>query len=151
MFNKSPENLWNAVFNVPQGLTMTVAVSLFLGQTALVTLCKTFACAYCAGVMLTLFLRIPAFGDWVARLVRCDTKPVAGYIVSGLAGGALMGVLMNFFMTFMAIGPVPEFPGAYLHALPFSMLVSAISSCVWVWLVNRLVARVYGKPAAGED
>lgn len=27
MFNKSPENLWNAVFNVPQGLTMTIAVS----------------------------------------------------------------------------------------------------------------------------
>lgn len=146
MFNKSPENLWNAVFNVPQGLTMTVAVSLYLGQADFVALCRTFVCAYCAGVMLTLFLRIPAFGDMIAKLFRCDKKPVLGYIVSGLAGGALMGVLMNFFMTFMAIGPIPEFPAAYFHALPFSMLVSAISSCVWVWMVNRLVGKVYGTP-----
>ena len=143
MFNKSPENLWNAAFNVPQGLTMTIAVSLYLGHGDFVTLGKTFVCAYCAGVMLTLFLRIPAFGELVARLLRCDKKPVPAYIVSGLAGGALMGVLMNFFMTFMAIGPVPAFFGAYLQALPFSMLVSAVSSCVWVWMVNRLVARVY--------
>ena len=61
-----------------------------------------------------------------------------------LAGGALIGVLMNFFMTFMAIGPCPEFAGAYFHALGFSILVSAISSCVWVWMVNRVVGRVYG-------
>lgn len=148
MFNKSPENLWNAVFNVPQGLTMTVAVSLFLGQTGLTGICKTFVCAYCAGVMLTLFLRIPAFGAWAARLCRCEKRPVLGYIVSGLASGALMGVLMNLFMTFMAIGPIPEFPAAYLHALPFSMLVSAVSSCVWVALVNRLVARVYRTSAS---
>lgn len=145
MFNKSPENLWNAIFNVPQGLTMTIAVSLFLGETALTGLCKTFVCAYCAGVMLTAFLNIPGFGAWVARLLHCGKNPVLSYIVSGLAAGALMGVLMNFFMTFMAIGPIPEFPGAYLHALPFSMLVSAISSCVWVILVNKLVERVYGK------
>ena len=32
MFNKSPDNLWNALFNVPQGATMTVAVSLYLGH-----------------------------------------------------------------------------------------------------------------------
>ena len=144
MFNKSPENLWAAIFNVPQGLTMTIAVSLFLGQTQPVILCKTFVCAYCAGVMLTLFLRIPAFGDWVARLVGCKGK-VPTYLVSGFAGGALMGVFMNFFMTIMAIGPVPEFPAAFFHALLFSMLVSGVSSCVWVALVNRIVARVYGK------
>lgn len=150
MFNKSPANLWNAVFNVPQGLTMTVAVSMYLGQTAFTGLCKTFVCAYCAGVMLTLFLRIPDFGAWIARLLRCDKKHVFGYLVSGAAGGALMGVLMNFFMTFMAIGPIPEFPASYLHALPFSMLVSAVSSCVWVAPVNRLVARVYG-PAEREN
>ena len=148
MFNKSPENLWNALFNIPQGLTMTIAVSLFLGHAELVSLCRTFACAYCAGVMLTLLLRIPAFGALIARLCRCREGSFPEYIVSGLAGGALMGVLMNFFMTFMAIGPVPEFPAAYFHALPFSMLVSAVSSCVWVALVNRIVARVYGgKPA----
>ena len=144
MFNKSPENLWNAIFNVPQGLTMTIAVSLYLGHADIVSLCKTFACAYCAGVMLTLFLRIPVFGDWAARVLRCDKRPVLQYVVSGLAGGALMGVLMNFFMTFMAIGPCSEFVGAYFHALGFSMLVSAISSCVWVWMVNRVVGRVYG-------
>lgn len=144
MFNKSPENLWNAVFNVPQGLTMTIAVSLYLGQADIISLCRTFVCAYCAGVMLTLFLRIPAFGDLAARLLRCDKHPVTRYIVSGLAGGALMGVLMNFFMTFMAIGPCSEFPKAYFHALGFSVLVSAISSCTWVWMVNRLVGRVYG-------
>lgn len=142
MFNKSPEILWNAVFNVPQGLTMTIAVSLYLGHADLITLSKTFVCAYCAGVMLTLLLRIPAFGAWVARLFRCRGG-VTEYLVSGVAAGALMGALMNFFMTFMAIGPIPEFPAAYFHALPFSMLVSAISSCVWVFLVNLLVDKVY--------
>ena len=146
LFNKSPENLWNAVFNVPQGLTMTIAVSLYLGQADPVSLCKMFVCAYCAGVMLTLFLRIPAFGAWVARLLRCDRRPFWNYIVSGLAAGALMGVLMNLFMTFMAIGPIPEFPAAYWHALPFSTGVSAISSCLWVWMVNRIVKKVYGFP-----
>ena len=147
MFNKSPDNFWNAVFNVPQGLTMTIAVSLYLGQADWVSLGKTFVCAYCAGVMLTLFLRIPAFGAWVARLLRCDKNPVIQYLVPGAAGGALMGVLMNFFMTFMAVGPIPEFPSAFLHALPFSVLVSAISSCVWVWMVNALEGKVYGKKA----
>ncbi len=145
MFNKSPENLWNAVFNVPQGLTMTIAMSIYLGKTEPVTMCRTFVCTYCAGVMLTLFLRIPAFGAWAARLLRCEGKPAAEYIVSGVAGGVLMGALVNFFMTFMAIGPCPEFPMAFLHALPFSMLVSAVASCVWVGLVNRLVARVYAR------
>lgn len=144
MFNKSPENLWAAVFNVPQGLTMTIAVSLYMGQADLVSLGRTFVCAYCAGVMLTLFLRIPVFGAWVARLLRCRGG-VGEYLVSGAAGGALMGVLMNLFMTFMAIGPSPVFPAAFFHALPFSMLVSAVSSCLWVWMVDRLVARVYGK------
>ncbi len=144
MFNKSPENLWNAVFNVPQGLTMTIAVSLFLGRADFITVGRTFVCAYCAGVMLTLFLRIPAFGEWVARLFRCRGG-VVEYLVSGVAAGALMGVLMNFFISFMSIGPSPEFPAAFLHTLPFSMLVSAISSCVWVWMVNCLVKKVYGE------
>ena len=149
MFNKSPEILWNALFNVPQGLTMTIAMSLFVGQTDAVSLCRTFVCAYCAGVMLTLLLRIPAFGDWVARLLRCGRKPVPAYLVSGFAGGALMGVFMNLFITFMMMGPVPAFPGAYFHALPFSMLVSGVSSCVWVVLVNAVVRRVYG-PKDGD-
>lgn len=148
MFNKSPAILWNAVFNIPQGLTMTIAVSLFLGRADLVTLCRTFVCAYCAGVMLTLLLRIPAFGDWLAKKLGCR-RPVTCYLVSALAGGALMGVLMNLFITFMAMGPVPEFPSAFLHTLLFSILVSALSSALWVWMVNRLVARVYGAP--GED
>ena len=26
MFHKSPEILWNALFNIPQGLTMTIAM-----------------------------------------------------------------------------------------------------------------------------
>ena len=144
MFNKSPEILWNALFNIPQGLTMTIAMSLYMGHADPVSLCRTFICAYCAGVMLTMLLRIPAFGDWVARLLRCDRKPLPAYLASGLAGGALMGALMNFFITFMMMGPVPAFPAAYVHALPFSMLVSAISSCVWVALVNAVVRRVYG-------
>jgi len=50
----------------------------------------------------------------------------------------------------MMIGPVPEFPAAFLHALPFSMLVSAVSSCVWAAPVDRLVARVYG-PSEGTE
>ena len=146
MFNKSPDNLWNAVFNVFQGGTMTIAVSLYVGQAAPGILLKTFVCAYCAGVMLTLFLRVPAFGDWVAKLLHCDKNPVAAYLVSGAAGGALMGIFMNFFMTFMAIGPVPEFPMAFLRVLPFSMLVSAISSCCWVKLAGAIVGKVYGGP-----
>ena len=150
MFNKSPAILWNALFNVPQGLTMTIAMSLYTGHADFVSICRTFVCAYCAGVMLTLLLRIPAFGDWVARLLRCDKKPIPAYFVSGLAGGGLMGVFMNLFITFMMMGPVPEFPGAYLRALPFAVLVSAISSCVWVALVNAIVKRVYGSNEA-ED
>ncbi len=144
MFNKSPDNLWNAIFNVPQGATMTVAVSLYLGQADAVNLLKTFVCAYCAGVMLTLFLRIPAFGDRVARLLRCDKKPLPAYLVSGFAGGALMGIFMNFFMTFMAIGPVPYFPSAFISVLPFSMVVSGISSCLWVKPAGLIVEKVYG-------
>ena len=145
MFNKSPQNLWAGIFNVPQGLTMTVAVSLFLGHADLISLCRTFACAYCAGVMLTLFLRIPAFGDWVAARLGCGDKPRWKYVISSMAGGALMGVLMNFFMTFMAIGPVPEFPAAFLRALPISVLVSALSSCLYVGPVSAIVARVYAR------
>jgi len=148
MFNKSPANLWAAIFNVPQGLTMTVAVSLFLGHADFVSLGRTFACAYCAGVMLTLFLRIPAFGDWVAAKLRCDGKPWSKYLVSGMAGGALMGVFMNFFMTFMAVGPAPEFPAAFFHPLLFSMLVSAIASCLYVGPVSAIVERVYARREA---
>lgn len=123
---------------------MTIAVSLYLGQADAANLLKTFVCAYCAGVMLTLFLRIPAFGDWAAGLLHCNEKPLPAYLVSGFAGGALMGVFMNFFMTFMAIGPAPYFFSAFLNVLPFSMAVSGVSSCVWVKLVNLLVGKVYG-------
>ena len=87
MFNKSPDNLWNALFNVPQGATMTVAVSLYLGQADLVSIFKTFVCAYCAGVMLTLFLRIPAFGTWISRHIHTDKNPVADSLVCGLPRG----------------------------------------------------------------
>lgn len=143
MFNKSPDNLWNAVFNVFQGATMTVAVSIYLNQATPGNLLKTFVCAYCAGVMLTLFLNIPAFGDMIAGWLHCDKNPIAAYFISGAAGGALMGVFMNFFMTFMALGPVPFFPSAFLNVLPFSMLVSAISSCCWIKLAGTIVGKVY--------
>ncbi|MGM9614188.1 MAG: hypothetical protein ACI3W7_01495 [Oscillospiraceae bacterium] len=144
IFNKNPENMFNAVFNVPQGAVMTVAVSLYLGQADAVSLLRTFVCAYCAGVMLTAFVRIPAFGAWAARVLRCRGK-VSGYLVSAGAGGMLMGVLMNFFITFMQIGPVPYFPAAFMHTLLFSMVVSAVSSCLWIGPVNVLVGRVYAK------
>ena len=144
MFNKSPDNLWNAVFNVFQGGTMTIAVSMFVGEATPDNLLKTFVCAYCAGVMLTLFLNIPAFGALIARILHCDKHPVPGYLVSSAAGGALMGVFMNFFMTFMLLGPVPVFPSAFLRVLPFSMLVSAISSCCWIKLVSAIVGKVSG-------
>ena len=144
MFNKSPDNLWNAVFNAFQGATMTVAVSLFLGQATAANLLKTFVCAYCAGVMLTLFLNVPAFGARIVKLLRCQQRPRLAYLISSASGGVLMGAFMNFFMTFMAIGPVPYFLSAFLSVLPFSMLVSAISSCCWVGLVNAIVGKVYG-------
>lgn len=140
MFNKSADNLWNAVFNLPQGLTMTIAMSLFTGQMEFVSLCKTFTCAYCAGVMLALFLRVPAFGDWVAHKLRCDGHPKLEYIISCLASGALMGIPMNFFITFMAIGPVSDFFATYFHTLPFAMLVSAVATCIWTAITNRIVA-----------
>ena len=143
MSNKSPDNLWNAIFNVFQGATMTIAVSVYLNQATAGNLLKTFVCAYCAGVMLTLFLNIPAFGNMIARVLHCDKKPVAAYLISSAAGGALMGVFMNFFMTFMALGPVPFFPSAFLSVLPFSMLVSAISSCCWIKLAGTIVGKVY--------
>lgn len=143
MFNKSPDNLWNAIFNVFQGATMTISVSVYLGQATPGNLLKTFVCAYCAGVMLTLFLNIPGFGARIASLLHCDKSPVAAYLISGAAGGALMGIFMNFFMTFMAIGPVPYFSSAFLGVLPFSMLVSAISSCCWIKLVGTIVGKVY--------
>ena len=144
MFNKSPANLWTAVFNLFQGATMTIAVSLYMGQATPANLLKTFVCAYCAGVMLTQFLNAPGFGAWIARLLRCDKKPLPSYLVSGASSGALMGIFMNFFITFMLMGPAPVFPGAFLHTLGFSMLVSAISSCVWVKLADRIVTGVYG-------
>ena len=144
MFNKSPNNLWNAAFNVFQGATMTVAVSLYLGQATAANLLKMFVCAYCAGVMLTLFLNVPAFGALIVKLLRCQDRPLLAYLISGASGGALVGIFMNFFMTFMAIGPAPHFLSAFLSVLPFSMLVSAISSCCWVWLAEAIVGKVYG-------
>ena len=147
MFNKSPDNLWTAVFNVFQGATMTLSMGIYLGQDTWDALLKSFVCAYCAGVMLTLFLRIPAFGARIVRLLRCEKRPVVSYLVSGLAGGALMGVFMNFFMTFMAIGPVPYFASAYFSALPFAILVSAISSCLWIKLAGTIVGKVYSAGA----
>ena len=145
MFNKGPDLLFNAVFNVPQGLVMTVAVSLYQGIADPVSLLQTFVCAYCAGVMLTLFVRVPAAGAWVSQRLRCAGHPVADYIVSNAAGGAIMGVLMNFFMTWMAIGPVSYFPAAYLHCLGISVGVSAVSSCCWIGLTQLLVKRVHGE------
>ena len=145
MFNKTPDNCFAAIFNVFQGLTMTLTVSFYIGQTDPVGLVKTFVCAYCAGVMLTMFLRVPAFGAWVARLFRCEDKPKAGYLVSNLAAGGLMGIFMNFFITFMNIGPVPYFPAAFLQTLLFSIVVSAISSTVWIGVTTMIMGKIYGK------
>ena len=148
-FNKSPDNLFSAVFNVLQGATMTITVSLYLGQTAPAGLIKTFVCAYCAGVMLMQYLRVPAFGNWIAKMLHCDKNPVAAYLVSNAAAGGLMGIFMNFFMTFMNMGPVPGLLGAFLHTLLFSIVVSAISSCLWIGLTQKLVGAVYKKTPQG--
>lgn len=145
LFNKNPDNLFAAVFNVFQGATMTLSVSMYMGQMEVAGLIKTFVCAYCAGVMLTMFLRVPAFGDWVAKFFHCK-KGIGKYMVSNLAAGGLMGIFMNFFMTFMILGPVPAFSGAFLHTLVFSILVSAISSTVWVGVTQMIMGKVYGKP-----
>ena len=150
-FNKSPDNLFNALFNVPQGATMTIAVSLFLGEATPGNLLKTYVCAYCAGVMLTAFLRVPAFGAWVARHLHCTRPAPLAYLVSNLSAGALMGIFMNFFMTFMAIGPVPYFLSAYLHTLPFAMLVSAISSCLWIGPCGKIVGLCYGSHTESKE
>lgn len=150
MFYKSPDNFFTAVFNVFQGATMTLTVSFFIGQTEPATLIKTFVCAYCAGVMLTVFLRVKEFGQWVAKLLHCDSKPVLGYLVSNLAAGGLMGIFMNFFMTFMAIGPVPYFPAAFLQPLLFSICVSAVSSTVWISVTQLIMGKVYGDKTREE-
>lgn len=143
-FNKSPDNLFAAIFNVFQGATMTLSVSAYMGQMEPAGLLKTFVCAYCAGVMLMMFLRVPAFGAWVAKLSRCKTS-AAQYVVSNVFAGGLMGIFMNFFMTFMVLGPVPAFPGAFLHTLVFSIIVSALSSTVWIGVTQLIVGKVYGK------
>lgn len=145
MLNKSPEILWNAVFNAFQGATMTLAMSLYQGQLEVTGLIKTFVCAYCAGVMLTLFLNAAGMGDRVAKALHCSKSPVLGYLVSGLVSGAIMGIFMNFFITFMVMGPVPAFPMAYLTTLPFAMLVSALASCCWVKAASLIVGAVYHK------
>lgn len=145
MFNKSPDNFFTAVFNVFQGATMTLAVSFYIGQTDPATLIKTFVCAYCAGVMLTVFLRIKEFGAWVSKLLHCSSKPVPCYLVSNIAAGGLMGIFMNFFMTFMAIGPVPYFPAAFFQTLLFSIFVSAVSSTLWIGVTQLIMGKVYGK------
>lgn len=142
MFHKSPDILWNAVFNVFQSAVMTIAVSVFLGQATPENLLKTFAYAYFAGVALTLFLNSAGFGNWIAKRLHCSG--VAAYLVSSFSGGAFMGVFMNFFMTFMAMGPVHGFFSAYLYSLPFAMLVSALSSCCWIKLTELIVKKVYG-------
>ena len=144
MFNHSPRNLWIAVLNVFQGGTMTLAVSFYMGQTAPSELIETFVCAYCAGVMLTLFLNVQGFGDLLSRLLRCAKRPLAGYLISAAAGGALMGACMNFFVTFIKLGPAPAFPGAFLHTLGVSVAVSAASSCLWVKLTGVIVGKVFG-------
>lgn len=146
LFNKSPDNLFAAVFNIPQGATMTVTISMFMGQMELAGLLKTFMCAYCAGVMITVFLRIPAFGEWVAKILNCG-NPKVKYLVSNLSSGALAGVFMNFFMTFMNLGPVSYFPAAFLHTLPLSVVISAVSSTVWIGLTGLVVGKVYGGKA----
>ena len=150
MFNKSPDNFFTAVFNVFQGATMTLTVSFFIGQTEPATLIKTFVCAYCAGVMLTVFLRVKEFGAWVAKVLRCDGKPIPGYLVSNLAAGGLMGIFMNFFMTFMVIGPVPYFPAAFIQTLLFSIGVSAVSSTVWIGFTQFIMSKVYSKKTQEE-
>ena len=141
-FNKTPDNVFAAIFNIFQGAAMTLSVSAFMGQMEPGGLIKTFVCAYCAGVMLMMFLRVPAFGDWVAKLFRCKGKKPAEYLVSNVAAGALMGIFMNFFMTFMLMGPVPQFVGAFFHTLLFSMAVSAVSSTVWIGVTGMIVGKI---------
>ena len=142
LFNKSPDNLFSAIMNTLQGATMTLSISAYLGQMEITGLIKTFFCSFCAGVMLSLFLRVPAFGAWIAKLLRCK-KPAAQFLVANIVVGAIMGVLMNFSMTFMMLGPVPAFPGAFLHTLGVSILVSVISSPIWVCVTQRIVGKVY--------
>lgn len=144
LFNKSPDNLFAAIMNTLQGATMTLSISAYMGQMEPTGLIKTFFCSFCAGVMLSLFIRVPAFGAWMAKLIRCK-KPAAEFLVSNIFVGALMGILMNFSMTFMMLGPVPEFPGAFLHTLGVSILVSIITSPIWVGVSQWIVGKVYGK------
>ena len=141
-FNKTPDNVFAAIFNIFQGATMTLSVSAFMGQMDPAGLIKTFVCAYCAGVMLMMFLRVPAFGDWVAKLFRCKGKKPAEYLVSNVAAGALMGIFMNFFMTFMLMGPVPQFVVAFFHTLLFSIGVSAVSSTVWIGVTGMITGKI---------
>lgn len=141
-FNKTPDNVFAAIFNIFQGATMTLSVSAFMGQMDPAGLLKTFVCSYCAGVMLMMFLRVPAFGDWVAKLLRCKGKKKLEYVVSNVAAGALMGIFMNFFMTFMIMGPAPQFVGAFFHTLLFSMAVSAVSSTVWIAVTGMITGKI---------
>lgn len=145
IFNKTFDNVFAAIFNIFQGATMTLSVSAFMGKMEVPGLIKTFVCAYCAGVMLMMFLRVPAFGDLMAKVFRCKGKKYAEYLVSNVFAGMLMGIFMNFFMTFMILGPVPEFVGAFFHTLLFSIGVSAVSSTVWIGVTGVITGRIMGK------
>lgn len=144
LFHKNPDTLFSAIMNTLQGATMTLSISAYMGQMELTGLIKTFFCSFCAGVMLTFFIRIPAFGGWMAKLLRCK-KPAVQFLVSNIFVGVLMGIFMNFSMTFMMMGPVPGFPGAFLHTLGVSIFVSVITSPIWSYVSQRIVGKVYGK------
>lgn len=144
VFYKSPEKLFLAAMNFFQSLSMTVAVSIYVGQTAPADMIKTLVCAFCASVMLTTFVRVHEFGVWVGRLLRCK-KPGVQYLVENLATGGLMGILMNFFMTFMNIGLTSQLPTAFFHTLLYSIAVSAVASIVSNWIARLIVGKAYGK------
>ena len=145
IFNTSHITMLNVIFNVPQNITMVICLSLFQGITDPVAIAATFIRAYGIGFAIGTILRLDNIGDAAASLFNAKPGTTAHYIASNIAGGALMGVLMNGAITFMALGPVAAFWPAYIHTVIPAILVSAAAQCVWMKPSDLLAGKIADK------
>lgn len=145
MFNREPATLFNVVFNVPQGLFMTIVICAYQGLLAPEELAVSFAKTYCAGVMLTTLLRLNAAGAWVSRNLHTDKHNLSNYLTTSITIGAIMGILMNTVLSFINVG-FSTFFKAWLHCLGVSISASVLASCVFSYPINRLVEKVSVSP-----
>ena len=132
----------NVIFNFPQNITMVICLSLLQGITDPVAIAATFVRAYGIGFAIGTILRLDNIGGAAAALFNAKPGNASHYIISNIAVGVLMGVLMNAAITFMALGPVAGFAGAYFHTLLPAIIVSSIAQCVWMKPSDMIARRI---------